>query len=91
MSSSLKKLPAQFERVEVNWEDSVKDQGSWCNITEYDFDSHYRSMQYKTIGYFLIKKENSFFVAQSFREDGDISGVMGIPYSAIKSIRVIKD
>ena len=75
--------------VEIDWEDSVKDQGSWSNITEYDFQSHVEAMQYKTTGYFLKTVDNAFFVAQSCRDDGEICGVMAIPLSAIKSVRTV--
>ena len=83
------KVPTKmFEKIEVDWEDSVMDQSGWVDINNYDFDGHLVAMKYFTSGYFVRKIENALFICQSFRPDGQACGIISIPFTAIK--RIIK-
>ena len=75
-----------FEKIEIQWEDSVADHGGWCPIEDYDFDGHKEAMRYSSTGYFLKKDGNSFFFCSSYRKDGHITGVYGVPFSAINKV-----
>jgi hypothetical protein len=87
--SLVDKLP-MFEPIEIDWEDSVLDQSGWCSSKDYDFAGHIQAMQYRTTGYFLKKEANALFVCQSHRDDGQICGIMAIPFTAIKRVMKVK-
>lgn len=80
-----------FEKIEVEWDDSVMDQSGWVAIDDFNFDNHLKAMRYFTSGYFLRKTENALFVCQSYRPDGQLCGIMAIPFKAINKIIKVKD
>lgn len=82
------------DRVEINWIDSVSDMRNWIDEEEFDFDSHDKSMYYKSVGIFIRKTKVATYFCESIRICDDSGGsnighVMSIPNRAIISIEVI--
>ena len=81
--------------VEIDWIDSCGNSYPWIFEDSFDFDSHDKSMEYKTVGYFIRKTKVATYVCLSMRTHEEHGGtnlghLFSIPNVAIKAISVLK-
>jgi hypothetical protein len=85
-----------FQKISVEWRDTVLDHSGWQELDSYTFDTHKLSMYYETTGFFLKKEDGVLFLCQSYREKGEdykshIACILGIPEGCIEKITVLKE
>lgn len=81
--------------IEIQWIDSVSTYNVWQDLEGFDFESHDRSMLYKSTGYFLKKTPVATYLCMSMRNHAECGGenigrLFAIPNVAISSIKKVK-
>lgn len=86
------KFPLKYKPgtpLTVFWRDIISDDEGWFYGKHggYDPETSIRQSHCVTLGFFVVEKENTLFLARTWRlMDGTCEGVMGFPHGIIRKI-----
>ena len=88
---NLKQLK-QWDKVEINWLDAVKNTGGWSSLDDFNWKSHYNAMPHNIIGYYINECVDGITVCHAYAVDNNYSfdGAFTIPKGCILGIKKLK-
>lgn len=82
----------QWDKVEIDWVDSIQNTGGWKSPTEFNWKGHYGALHHKLIGYYINECQHGLTICQAYAKDNDqlFVGAFTVPKGCIQKIRKLK-
>ncbi len=81
-----------WDKIEMDWLDSIHNTDGWSNMDNFGWDRHYRALYHKAIGYYLKSTKDAITICQARAIDNAEGFIQAftIPLGAITKIRRFK-